>query len=165
MKRIQKAVMTTILVFFTSLSVAQGFKFAGTHPPDTSVLSLLVKYRDIGTNWTSVEERDRKRKDFVSTAYFYHGLDGTPVALDSLTKRQTKNELKFEVNKIFDIVIHQYENTALVTYKSYSKGMDKGKPFEGFSFSLVVIGKEGGRWKVISDIIGNKPNIKEIPKD
>lgn len=143
--------------FFCNSSTAQNIKFAGTHPPDTAVLNLLSRYEQAARNFKTVAERDAKRKPLLSNGYFYHGLDGAPVSLDSLTRRQTKNNFSPASDSLFSFTLFQYENTAVFSYKVYGKGMDKGKPFENTNSSLILMSKESGSWKIIADILGQDP--------
>ncbi len=147
-----------ILLFFSNFALAQDIKFGGTQPPDTAVINLLGRYQKAATNFKSVAERDARRKPLLSTGYFYHGMDGAPVDLDSLTRRQTKNKFIPGKDSLYSFTLFQYENTAVFSYKSYSTGgMDKGKLSEGTGSSLIIMSKENGVWKIISDVIGQDP--------
>ncbi len=58
---------------------------------------------------------------------------------------------------MYDARLFQYKSTAIVTYKTYGKGTDKGKIWEGYSSGICVMSKEKDGWKVVSDIIGYDP--------
>lgn len=144
-------------------AVAQQVKFEGTHPPDSAVLKLLDDYATIFDKYRNVAERDAKRKTILSTGYFYHGVDGAAIGLEGLTKRQTKNEFKLIADSVYDQVLYQYENTAILVFKEWQHLVDKGVEKESYGSVLIVMGKENGQWKVISDIIGRKP--KDTPAE
>lgn len=154
----------SLLILFILLAVsgnaafAQDMKFAGTHKPEKEVLELIAKYQAASTNWKTPQERDERRKALVSAGYFYHGWDGRPIGFDGLTVRQTNNNLHVAEVKISDITLFQYENSAIVTFISKSKGVNHGKPFENFASQLVIIGKESGLWKVMADVVGQEPD-------
>jgi hypothetical protein len=146
------------VLFSSVFSVpAQDIKFAGTKPPVPAVVELVRKYEKALTEYKTVAERDANRKPLLSREYFYVGTDGTPIDSAGLTARQTRNDFKLDEIKRYDYVLFQYENTAILTYHSYEKGMDKGKPFEGRGTFVTVMGKEDGVWKIVSDIIGQDP--------
>jgi hypothetical protein len=150
--------IAAVILFFSNLSFAQDMKFGGTQPPDTAVLNLLGRYEEAARNFKTVAERDARRKPLLSAGYFYHGMDGAPVDLDSLTRRQTKNKFTPGKDSLYSFTLFQYENTAVFSYKSYSTGgMDKGKPYEGTGSALIVMSKENGVWKIIADILGHDP--------
>jgi hypothetical protein len=155
-------VITMFLFILAVVSVstarAQEIKFAGTHKPEKEVLELIAKYQAASTNWKTPQERDERRKALVSAGYFYHGQDGKPIGFDGLTVRQTNNNLRVAELKVSDVTLYQYENSAIVTYVSTTKGVDRGKPFETFSSHLIVIGKENGGWKITADVIGREPS-------
>ena len=151
----KKATIIFFFIFSAEFVQAQEMKFAGSQPPKPEVLQLIADYQRASTGWKTVTERDNLRKTTViSKGYFYHGHDGAPIDFTGLTNRQIKNELQVTEISFSDIILHQYENSAMVTYKSNSKGMDKGQPFEGWTTGIVVITKENGEWKVAADIIG-----------
>lgn len=150
-----------VFLFFSNFASAQDIKFGGTRPPDTAVLNLLARYEEAARNFKTVVERDVRRKPLLSAGYFYHGMDGAPVDLDSLTRRQTKNKFTPGKDSLYSFTLFQYENTAIFSYKSYSTGgTDKGKPYEGTGSALIIMSKENGVWKIISDIIGQDPGKK-----
>lgn len=124
-------------------------------------MNLLGRYEEAAHNFKTVSERDTRRKPLLSAGYFYHGMDGAPVDLDSLTRRQTKNNFTLGKDSLFSFTLFQYENTAVFCYKSYSTGgTDKGKAYEGTGSALIVMSKEHGKWKVIADILGQDPGSK-----
>jgi hypothetical protein len=160
-----KLVLISTVLLGTAFGIAgQDIKFAGTKAPDPGVLELLGKYEEASTGFKTVAERDAKRKPLLSAGYFYHGMDGKPIDSEGFTARQTKNDFKQTEVKRSDFVLYQYENTAILTYHQWAKGSDKGKASEGYSSFLLVMGKENGVWKVLSDIIGQEPNPPEPPK-
>ena len=77
---------------FSVASYSQEMKFEGTHPPNPEVLKLLEREGAIMDSVTNVKERDSLRKEIISDGWFYHGIDGLPINIDGLTKRQTKNQ-------------------------------------------------------------------------
>jgi hypothetical protein len=155
------------LLLFTALtliplsSFSQNRKSEGTHPPDPAVLLLLKAYGESFDNNQTVAERDEKRKTLVSPDYFYHGLDGAPISLTGLTKRQTKNEFKVFADSVYDEVLYQYENTAVLIFKEWQHLADKGVEKETLNSVLILMGKENGKWVVLADIIGMKPSVKK----
>jgi hypothetical protein len=151
-------IFSIFMLVFVSTMRAQDMKFAGTHKPKKEVLELIAKYQAASTNWKTPQERDDKRKALVSPGYFYHGWDGRPIGFGGLTVRQTNNSLKVDSLEISDITLFQYENSAIVTYISKSKGVNQGKQFESYASQLLIIGKEDGAWKVMADVIGQEPD-------
>ncbi len=148
-----------LLVFIIGYANAQEMKFAGTHPPNPEVLKLLDREGEIMDNEKNVSKRDSLRKQIVSPAYFYHGIDGLPIELDGLTKRQTKNEFQFLEGKVLRQTLYQYENTAILIVIEWLKVKDKGEIHENTNSYLLVMGIEKGEWKIQADIIGRKPNL------
>ena len=142
------------MLFINGYSQVQ--KHEGTLPPDSAVVQLLAKYSE-AFNIRDVAERDAKRKEIVSSGYFYHGVDGAPISLAGLTKRQTKNNFKVMADSVYDEVLYQYENTAVLIFKEWQHLTDKGVEKESLNSVLIIMGKENGRWVVIADIIGMKP--------
>lgn len=156
-----------ILLLFIGSSLklfSQDMKYAGTHPPDSAVLHLLKVYGESFDDNKTVAERDAKRKALVSPAYFYHGIDGAPIGLEGLTKRQTKNEFKVFADSLYDEVLYQYENTAVLMFKEWQHLTDKGVEKEHVNSVLILLGKENGNWKVLADIIGREPKAPQIKK-
>lgn len=149
------AYVLTALVISASV-FAQKVKQEGTFPADSAVLTLLQHYSDV-FNVRNVAERDAKRKELVSPAYFYHGIDGAPISLAGLTKRQTGNQFKVFADSVYDEVLYQYENTAILMFKEWQHLTDKGVEKETLNSVLIVMGKENGKWVVLTDIIGMKP--------
>lgn len=155
----------TVLCFFFFLTAltagAQDMKFAGTHPPNPEVLKLLEREGAIMDSITNVKERDSLRKELISTGWFYHGIDGLPISLDGLTKRQSKNEFKLIDFKIISETLYQYETTAILVSVFWQKNMDKGELRENYRSNLIVMGLENGAWKMQADIIGQNPKMKK----
>lgn len=141
-------------------SFSQDLKFEGTFKPDSAVLKLITQYGEV-FNFRDVVVRDAKRKELVSPAYFYHGVDGAPISLSGLTKRQTNNNFKVIADSVYDEVLYQYENTAILIFKEWQHLTDKGIEKESINSVLIVMGKENEKWVVIADIIGMKPGAKK----
>lgn len=153
----QKILLLISLGFFPSLAFTQVQRFEGTVKPDSAVLKLLTRYGEM-FDFRDVAVRDAKRKELVSPAYFYHGMDGAPISLSGLTKRQNNNKFKVLADSVYDEVLYQYENTAILIFKEWQHLTDKGVEKESLNSVLIVMGKENGKWVVIADIIGMKPN-------
>lgn len=148
-----------ILLLLTALSgnvFSQDIKNEGTLPSDSAVLQLIRQYSEV-FNIRDVAERDAKRKDIASPGYFYHGIDGAPISLSGLTKRQTNNNFKVFADSVYDEVLYQYENAAILIFKEWQHLTDKGVEKETLNSVLIVMGKENGKWVVLADIIGMKP--------
>ncbi|MCE2995078.1 MAG: hypothetical protein ACK5RG_08370 [Cyclobacteriaceae bacterium] len=156
----KKILLLMTMAFIPSLAFTQIQKLEGTVKPDSAVLKLLTRYGEV-FDFRDVAVRDAKRKELVSPAYFYHGMDGAPISLAGLTKRQTKNNFKVLADSVYDEVLYQYENTAILIFKEWQHLTDKGVEKESINSVLIVMGKENGRWVVIADIIGMKPLAKK----
>ena len=152
----KKIFLPIALGFISFIAFTQNPEFEGTTKPDTAVLNLLTRYSEV-FNIRDVAERDAKRKSLVSPGYFYHGIDGAPIGLAGLTKRQTSNQFKVFADSVYDEVLYQYENTAVLMFKEWQHLTDKGVEKETLNSVLIVLGKENGKWVVIADIIGMKP--------
>jgi len=155
--------MKMIILFFFiaifSLSIySQELKYAGTHPPNLEVLTLMERDAEIFDNYREVSVRDSLRKEIISPAYFYHGIDGKPIDIDGLTKRQTKNQFQLLEEEVVSETLYQYENSAILVYNVKLKLKDKGEIHERFRSNLMVFSKENGEWKIISDIVGKDPS-------
>ena len=159
----RSTVLSLLMLMSTSVGtvLSQDMKFAGTHDPDKEVIDLIAKYQAASTNWKAPKDRDEKRRPLVSAGYIYHGWDGKPIGFDGLTARNTKNSLHVAELKITDVTLFQYENSAIVTFISVSKGVNQGKPFEDVASHLVIISKEKGAWKVTADVIGQEPDQQD----
>lgn len=131
--------------------------YAGSQPPDPAAVELATRYGAVMADWSTVEERDRLRAEMLADGYFYQGVDGTPIGLEGKTARQTRNEFQVDERSIYDIVFHQYGNTALLTYKIQQRGKDKGEPFESHSSAVTVLTRTPEGWRVAADIIGSEP--------
>ena len=83
---------------------------------------------------TNVKERDSLRKELLSKGWFYHGVDGLPISLDGLTKRQTKNQFKQLDFKVISETLYQYETTAILVSVFWQKVMDKGEAERKYPF-------------------------------
>lgn len=148
------------LTFFCLSSHAQEMKFEGTHPPHPEVLKLLEREGAIMDSITHVVERDRLRKALLSKGWFYHGIDGLPISVDGLTKRQNNNQFKQLDFRVISETLYQYETTAILVSIFWQKNMDKGE-LENYRSNLIVMGLENGEWKMQADIIGMNPKIKK----
>jgi hypothetical protein len=122
----KRVILSSVLVMISLACFSQNSNYKGTHPPDSAVLLLLKVYGEAFDGNQTVAERDAKRKSLVSPAYFYHGMDGAPIGLDGLTKRQTKNEFKVLADSVYDEVLYQYENMAVLIFKEWQHIQDKG---------------------------------------
>jgi hypothetical protein len=151
-----KQLLILIFAALPLLTMAQEPKKEGVLPPNPEVLHLIKLY-DQAFELRDVSERDAKRKDLVSPGYFYHGMDGAPISLEGLTKRQTKNDFKVFADSTYDEVLYQYENTAVLIFKEWQHLKDKGVEKEVTNSVLILMGKENNKWVVIADIIGMKP--------
>lgn len=147
-----------VSLFLFSLSAfSQEMKFAGTHPPNKQVLELLKKESEIFEKTTNVKERDSLRKQIISKGFFYHGIDGKPIDIEGLTKRQTKNGFQSLSAEVISETLYQYESTAILVIIEKQKVKDKGEIHENLNSVLIVIGLENGEWKIQADIMGRKP--------
>ena len=157
-------VISLITIFQLTKVEAQEMKFAGTHPPNKDVLRLLEREGEIFDKVRDVKKRDRLRQQFTSKGFFYHGLDGKPISLDGLTKRQTKNEFQFLQSDVISETLYQYETTAILVVMELQKVKDKGEIHETFNSVLIVMGIENGEWKIQADIVGRSPKLSEEEK-
>jgi len=136
-------------------------KFEGTHPPNSDVLKLLEREGVIMDSVKNVVERDSLRRQIISQGWFYHGIDGKPINLDGLTKRQSKNQFQTLDFKIISETLYQYETSAILVSIFWQKITDKGELRENYRSNLLVIGLENGQWKIQADIIGQDPKMKD----
>ncbi|WP_338240526.1 hypothetical protein [Aurantiacibacter hainanensis] len=135
-----------------------GIQFAGTHPPDPEAIAVALAYAEADQGYDSIAERDAARANLVSEGYFYHGLDGHPIDFTGLGERQTSNDMQDASERVtFDVTVHQYENTMLVTYKSWDVRMDRGAMRERLGSALMVLTRTDDGWKVASDFLGLQP--------
>ena len=155
-----KIIVAAVLTLLSFFADAQEMKFEGTHPQNPDVLKLLEREGIIMDSVTNVKERDSLRKELLSTAWFYHGIDGLPISLEGLTKRQTKNQFQMLDFKIISETLYRYETTAILISVFWQKNMDKGELRENYRSNLIVMGLENGVWKMQADIIGMNPKIK-----
>lgn len=149
--------LVCLLAFSIGSISAQEMKFEGTHPPNPAVLKLLEKEALIFDTVKNVKERDSLRRQILSPAFFYHGIDGLPISLDGLTKRQTKNEFQSLESKVIRETLYQYETTAILIVVEWQKVKDKGEVHDNTNSYLIVMGIENGEWKIQADIIGRSP--------
>lgn len=160
MKKLAYILLTFVII--SSNAIGQQIKHEGTLPADSAVLALMKHYSEV-FNIRNVAERDAKRNGIVSPAYFYHGIDGAPISLSGLTKRQTNNSFKVFADSVYNEVLYQYENTAILIFKEWQHLTDKGVEKETLNSVLIVMGKENGHWVVLADIIGMKPQAQASP--
>ncbi len=146
-----------LLVPATVLAQRFDIRSGGSRPAEPEVLSLVKNYTEHLIAWTSIADRDRKRRPMVVGSYFYHDLNGSDIGFDGLTARHTKNDLQVFEGRIYDAVLYQEENSAILTYKSWTRGMDKGRPFEGTGSAAVVMTRTAKGWRVSADIMGQDP--------
>jgi hypothetical protein len=156
----KKILLLMAMSFIPSFAFTQVRKLEGTVQPDTAVLKLLTQYGAV-FDFRDVAVRDAKRKELVSPAYFYHGMDGAPISLLGLTKRQTNNNFKVLADSVYDEVLYQYENIAILIFKEWQHLTDKGVEKKSLNSVLIVMGKEKEKWVVIADIVGMKPTAKK----
>lgn len=143
---------------------AQEMKFAGTHPPNKDVLRLLERESEIFDKVRDLQKRDSLRQQITSKGFFYHGLDGKPISLDGLTKRQTKNEFQYLQSEVISETLYQYETTAILVLMEWQKVKDKGEIHINYNSVLIVMGIENGEWKIQADILGRNPKLSEEEK-
>lgn len=146
-----------LLLPTSALAQDSDVRFAGSEPPDSTAIALATRYGAVMGNWSTPAERDGLRAELVADGYFYLGVDGNPIGLEGMTVRQTQNAFRVEEQGIYDVVFHQYENTALLTYKMRQRGEDKGEPFETHSSGMTVLTRTPEGWRVAADIIGRRP--------
>ena len=132
-------------------------KYAGTHPPNSDVLKLMERDAEIFDKYREVTIRDSLRKEIISPSYFYHGIDGKPIDINGLTKRQIKNQFQLIEEEVLSETLYQYENSAILVYTVKLKIKDKGKIHNRYRSNPMVFSKENGEWKIISDIVGQDP--------
>lgn len=136
---------------------------AGRLPPDPEVVRLSQAYFAISFGDHPIAERDALRAPMLADGWIYHGYDGSPIGFEGLTHRQTKNQLKIYERRSHDHRLFQHENTAILTAKVWSRGEDKGAPFEGCGSWATVMTRTPDGWKVAADIVGSEPNAHEEP--
>ena len=102
-------------------------KYAGTHPPNPDVLKLMERDAEIFDKYREVTIRDSLRKEIISPSYFYHGIDGKPIDINGLTKRQIKNQFQLLEEEVLCETLYQYENSAILVYTVKVKIKDKGE--------------------------------------
>ncbi len=154
--------LTTLLTTIKLTQVfAQEMKFAGTHPPNKDVIRLIERESEIFDKVRDVKRRDSLRQQITSKGFFYHGIDGKPINLEGLTKRQTKNGFQFLESEVISETLYQYETTAILVIMEWQKVSDKGEIHENYNSVLIVMGIENGEWKIQADIIGRNPKLSE----
>ncbi len=155
------AILTKAFVIIISVVIqisAHEMKYARTHPPpNPEVLNLMERDAEIFDKYREVTVRDSLRKEIISPEYFYHGIDGKPIDIEGLTKRQTKNQFQLLEEEVLSETLYQYESSAILVYIIKIKVKDKGEIHDRLRSSLIVFSKENGEWKIISDIVGQDP--------
>ena len=153
-----KSIILFFLITIFSLSIySQKMKYAGTHSQNPELLKLMEKDAEIFDKYREVSVRDSLRKEIISPSYFYHGIDGKPIDINGLTKRQIKNQFQLIEEEVLSETLYQYENSAILVYTVKLKIKDKGKIHNRYRSNLMVFSKENGEWKIISDIVGQDP--------
>ena len=148
----------------TALPQSFDVRSAGSRPAEPAVLALVHEYAQHLTGWTSIADRDKKRRPLVTTDYFYHDLNGSDIGFAALTERHKKNDLRVSEGRIYDAVLYQHESSAILTYKSWTRGMDKGRPFEGYGSAALVMTRTADGWLVAADIMGQDPPAPVQPQ-
>ena len=146
-----------LLLPMSALAKDFDIRVGGSRPADPDVMALVRRYTPHLMAWTSIEDRDAKRRPMVTDSYFYHDLNGSDIGFDGLTARHKKNDLRLTDCRFFDAVLYQEENSAILTYKSWQRGSDKGHPFEGTGSAAVVMTRTAKGWRVTADIMGQDP--------
>jgi hypothetical protein len=148
-----------LVLLIPATSLAQNFEIrsGGARPAKPEVLALVRNYTKHLMAWTSIADRDAKRRPMVVSSYFYHDLNGSDIGFDGLTARHKKNDLRIFDGRIYDAILYQEENSAILTYKSWTKGSDKGHPFEGHGSAALVMTRTSEGWRVTADIMGQDP--------
>lgn len=121
------------------------------------MLRLLERDAEIFDKYREVSVRDSLRKEIISPAYFYHGIDGKPIDIEGPTKRQTKNQFQLLEEDVLSETLYQYESSAILVYTVKLKIKDKGKFYDRYRSNRMVFSKENDEWKIISDIVGQDP--------
>ena len=150
-------VFLSLLIPAAALAQGVDIRSGGSRPAEREVLALVKNYAQHLMAWTSIADRDRHRRPMVADGYFYHDLNGSDIGFDGLTARHTKNDLRIFKGRIYDAVLYQEENSAILTYKSWTRGMDKGRPFEGTGSAAIVMTRTPKGWRVSADIMGQDP--------
>lgn len=71
--------LTKTFVIITSVDIqisAQEMKYNGTHTPNHELIKLMERDAEIFDKNREVAVRDSLRKEIISSAYFYHGIEG-----------------------------------------------------------------------------------------
>lgn len=141
-----------------------SIKYEGSHPPDPKAVAVAMKYVDIGRGSLSLEERSDRRAGLISPGYFYHGLDGHPISFDEFLAREMENGEKYvRPDEKFDVVFHQFKNTALISYKSWSSRGDGENERAALGSGLIVLSRSEDGWQVVSDFLGAAPSAHYVP--
>lgn len=104
-------------------------------------------------------ERDRARELLLTGDYFYLGVDGLPADKKFVMERQRRNGLKLNSLKAADVAIRRYGDTAIVTMRSASAGVDKNQSFGGDGaangYATILI-RQNGAWRIAADVVGRE---------
>lgn len=138
---------------------------AGPLPPDAEVVALICRYLAVSFGDSSIADRDHQRRPLLAEGWIYHGIDGSPIGFEGLTQRQTRNELRVDERHTHDHTLFQHENTAVFTFKVWTRGEDKGRSFEGCGSWATVITRTEEGWRVAADVVGAEPNEHYEPAD
>ena len=142
------------------VATAQDIRFGGSHPPDSAAVMTAMAYAQAST-FDSVDDRAARLGPLQAEGYFYHGYDGRPIGAEGVRARQNRNGLVIATSETYDAAFYQYENTAVVTYKTRQTGEDKGEPFDRRGSGLIVLTRTAEGWRVASDIVGQSPAAPE----
>jgi hypothetical protein len=159
-----RSVLVTLLLAVSAFAQDFGISQGGSRPNDAAVVKLIRAYTPHLLSWKSIEDRDTRRRPMVTSSYFYHDLNGSDIGFDGLTARHTKNDLRVSEGRIFDAILYQEENSAVLTYKFWTKGMDKGHSFEGTGSAAIVMTRTADGWRVSADIMGQDPPEQARPE-
>lgn len=119
------------------------------------ILKVLDEYQKAMQQ--SQPERDKVRERLLTEDYFYMGVDGLPAAKKFVMERQKRNGLRLSSVKMEEVNVRLYENTAIITMRMESAGVDKGNQFGGSPNGMtIVLVKQKGVWLVAADIVGRE---------
>lgn len=120
-----------------------------------AILKVLDEYQKAMQQ--NQPERDKVRGRLLTEDYFYMGVDGLPAGKKFVMERQKNNGLQLSSFKATEINVRLYKNTAIVTMRMESAGVDKGTQFGGSPNGMTtVLVKQKGFWRIAADIIGRE---------
>jgi hypothetical protein len=128
---------------------------AAIYAEKTAVMKVFNEY--MKAMQADQKERDRARARLLTDDYFYMGVDGLPAGKASVMQRQKRNGLRINSMKTNEVVIRLYKNTAILTMRIASSGVDKGQAWgddgkENGHATVMV--KQKGVWRIAADIVG-----------